>query len=214
MKAETEFCDGGIDLVIEKEFASKLVEMAKLNDQEMLAITECVMGNMPKSHLAKEMGVTSSRVNQIINKSKRKIKKIFYADKDKLIGSKQTIAIEKTIYIPSWQRIEIEKKKEAEERIVVDTYGATHWYRGNLLHRDGAPATLQANGGQAWFYYGIRHREDGPAIEYADGSTEWWLLGQRHRQVGYAVEYSNGKREKWLYGNKIYEEKIPITIFK
>jgi len=204
---QTEFSDGGIDLVIEKEFVSKLMGLAELDEREILVVTSCVMGSTPQSHLAKDLGVSPVRVGQIIAKSIRKIKYAFIKHRDQVVGrSHNMIVYESTASFE--ERLKAEKAKNAKEKTVVDSNGTTYWYRGNLLHREGAPAVVQSNGGQAWFYYGSRHREDGPAIEFADGSKEWWLHGKRHRQIGYAVEHANGTRQKWLYNNKIYEETI------
>ena len=210
---QPEFSYGGIDAVIEKEFIAKLIGLSNLNDDEMFALTQCVIGDEYKSQVAREIGVPPARVGQIINKALRKLRHTFEENGTQLDGKhRNVIRYESTNSFQ--ERVSREKKKEVKERVVIDSHGATHWYRGNLLHREDAPAIVQANGGQAWFHYGNRHREDGPAIEYADGSKEWWLHGQRHRQIGYAVEHANGKHEKWLYNNKIYEETTPVTVFK
>jgi predicted transcriptional regulator len=189
-----EFCDGGIDSVIQKEFVSKLFKYSNLSHREMLLVKECVMNEVPQYRLAEQLGISSTRVSQIIAKSIRKMRHAFVKDQSRLLERFNAPSVQK--------QIKAEQQKDVKERIVVDSHGATHWYRGNLLHREGAPAVVQSNGGQAWFYYGKRHREDGPAIEYADGSKEWWLYGQRHRDVGYAVEHTNGKKEIWRNGAK------------
>jgi len=207
MNIETEFYDGGIDSVVQKEFIAKLIGLANLNEREMLAITKCVMGDEYKSSFAKEIGVAPSTADKTISRAINKLQRAFIGNRIKLVGKDPSM-----IFYESrdgyQNRIKAEKEKHVQEKIVVDEYGTKHWYRGNLLHREDGPAVIQRNGGHAWFYYGNRHREDGPAIEYADGSKEWWLHGQLHRQIGFAVEHADGKREKWLYNNKIYEEQL------
>jgi hypothetical protein len=210
MNAETEFYDGGIGSIIEKDFLEKIIVLAKLSEREALAIAKCVMGDERKSHVAKELGILPDTVTKAIERAIKKLQLAFIENRNKLAGKDIGLIIRES-KAGVEERIKQEKQKPAEEWVNEDKYGTKHWYRGNLLHREGAPAVIQRNGGKAWFYYGIRHREDGPAIEYADGSKEWWLHDQRHRQIGYAVEHANGHKEKWLYNNKIYEKTTKPT---
>lgn len=192
---EMQSCDGGIESLIEKQFIEKLIGFANLNDREILAISSCVMDNLPKSHLAKEIGVSPSRVAQIIEHSIRKLQYAYVKHRHYLAGQNSDVYIN--------PKTNIDKGFGGKETTSIDQHGAKHWYKDGLHHRCDGPAVEQLNGGKAWFWYGKRHRANGPAIEYADGSKEWWLYGKRHKEFGYAVDYKNGKQEKWFYGKKI-----------
>jgi hypothetical protein len=50
-----------------------------------------------------------------------------------------------------------------------------HWFVNGLMHREGGPAVIYANGAKEWWINNKRHREDGPAIEDPFNSNHWYL---------------------------------------
>ena len=63
-------------------------------------------------------------------------------------------------------------------RVEVNAYGTCKYYnKAGQLHREGAAAVEQANGGKRWYQNGKRHRIDGPAVECFGGHREWWING-------------------------------------
>ena len=194
---EPESYDGGIDSLIDREFIAKLFDLTELNERELIAIDSCVMGSVTKTDLAKQLNVSIKTAHQIINNSIKKLRYSFIKNQKQLAGQAPPAPVDLLI--------KAEQIRYDKENAKLDVHGTVHWYKGDVLHREGAPAVIQRNGGQAWFFYGVRHREGGPAIEYADGSKEWWVHGKRHRLDGYAVEHADGKRQKWIDGKIIYE---------
>lgn len=55
--------------------------------------------------------------------------------------------------------------------------GVTIWWKSGVIHRDGGPAVIYANGTAEWVKQDKLHREDGPAIEWTDGKETWIISG-------------------------------------
>ena len=89
--------------------------------------------------------------------------------------------------------------------------GLRQWWVNGELHRDGAPAVIDANGGRKWFQHGRYHREDGPAVEEKCGTKEWRLRGQLHRVDGPARERFDGWKE-WFRNRKRHRDGAPAVV--
>ena len=70
--------------------------------------------------------------------------------------------------------------------------GEVHWiknddglvrhFRGDKLHRIGAPAVIYPDGSQFFYQNDKLHNEAGPAALRADGTKEWWIHGEKMSQ--------------------------------
>lgn len=120
-------------------------------------------------------------------------------------------------------------------------HGDKAWYNDEgVIHRDGYPAVIKADGTEVWYQHGRIHREDGPAIIepatynnakicwcrheqlhrdndepaviYFNGTKEWYQNGKRHRVGGPAVTYKNGA-EIWYQNGRQHREDGPAQTF-
>ncbi len=118
---------------------------------------------------------------------------------------------------------------------VVIIEGCTYWLLRGFLHRVGAPAIDNGNGGTVWCYRqrracfklrrwyphpfttavyfdGTTHRTDGPAITYANGEYQWFLHGVQHCETGPAVQRANGDKFYRIHGKLHRDHKPAIEL--
>lgn len=88
---------------------------------------------------------------------------------------------------------------EHKEGCYKGEYGIIRWYKNNLLHKEGEPATIDILNNKHWFIDGKLHREDGPAIErgnISSRSNRWFIQG---------IEYTEEEFEIYLENKKLNE---------
>lgn len=78
-----------------------------------------------------------------------------------------------------------------------------------VLHREGGPAVIKANGDQQWWTYNLLHRENGPAIERADGYKAYFNMGRLSREEGPAIETAKGSTAYYKGGKPHRDENQP-----
>lgn len=78
----------------------------------------------------------------------------------------------------------------------IDSEGTEMWLNHGLLHREGAPAEIWANGWVEWYINDDHHREDGPCIystkyEYGMSDQDCWCWQGQWAQEIYEPLYVN-----------------------
>ena len=63
--------------------------------------------------------------------------------------------------------------------IIVSGNGTKVYYKDDMVHNEGGPAVIYANGaGVEYWIDGKPHKEDGPAFVYSDGRLAYWIEGK------------------------------------
>ena len=86
-------------------------------------------------------------------------------------------------------------------------YKTKSYYKANEVRTNKA-------GDKTWFKDGIVHREGLPAIIMADGSKEWLENGDFHRVDGPARVFSNGDKSWYLHGEKLTEAQFNERVYE
>jgi len=56
--------------------------------------------------------------------------------------------------------------------------GDKTWYRNNVVHREGKPAIVYADGSKDWLIDGLYHNLAGPARTYPSGRCDYYINGE------------------------------------